>query len=75
MSSTDESILSLLLRAHRECAAQAHGEEYVHHNIPAKCDYDMALGSIESAIQKVHFAECSVRVHEAITSLNKERKI
>jgi hypothetical protein len=40
---SDESLLGLLLRAHKEASAQAHGEEYVFHNIPAKCDYEMAV--------------------------------
>lgn len=57
---TDESLLGLLLRAHKEASAQAHGEEYVFHNIPAKCDYDNAIQSIESAIKNVHYAEIRV---------------
>jgi hypothetical protein len=57
---SDESLLGLLLRAHKEASAQAHGEEYVFHNIPAKCDYEMAVQSIEQAITKVHFAEIRV---------------
>lgn len=73
MSNTDESILGLLLRAHAECAAQAHGEQYVHDNIPAMCDFQNAVQSIESAIRSVNFAEGRVRVHEAMKS-NKERK-
>jgi hypothetical protein len=56
----DESLLGLLLRAHREASAQSHGEEYVFHNIPAKCDYDMAMQAIESAIRSVHNAEIRV---------------
>jgi hypothetical protein len=59
--STDESLLGLLLRAHREASAQSHGEEFLHHNIPAKCDYDNAIQSIEQAIKCVNFAE--IRVH------------
>ena len=54
--STDESLLGLLLRAHREASAQSHGEEFVFHNIPAKCDYDMAIQSIEAAIKSINFA-------------------
>jgi hypothetical protein len=57
---TDESLLGLLLRAHREASAQSHGEEYVFHNIPAKCDYDNAVQAIESAIKSVHLAEIRV---------------
>lgn len=57
---SDESLLGLLLRAHQEASAQAHGEEYVFHNIPAKCDYDMAVQSIEQAIKNVHHAEIIV---------------
>ena len=57
----EESLLGLLLRAHREASAQSHGEEYLFHNIPAKCDYDMAVQAIESAIRSVHNAE--IRVH------------
>jgi hypothetical protein len=57
---SDESLLGLLLRAHKEASAQAHGEEYVFHNIPAKCDYDLAVQSIEEAIRNVHFAEIRV---------------
>ena len=69
----DESILGLLLRAHAECAAQSHGEEYVHGNIAASQCFDQAVQSIEAAIRQVHFAECYVRVHEA-TKSTKERK-
>jgi hypothetical protein len=54
---SDESIAGLLLRAYARVAAQSHGEEFLHHNIAAKCDYDMALQSIESAIRSVHNAE------------------
>jgi hypothetical protein len=57
---SDESLLGLLLRAHKEASAQAHGEEYIFHNIPAKCDYDMAVQSIEQAIKYVHHAEIRV---------------
>jgi hypothetical protein len=57
---SDESLLGLLLRAHKEASAQAHGEEYVFHNIPAKCDYDNAVISIENAIKAVHLAEIRV---------------
>ena len=60
MSTSDESILGLLLRAHGQCAAQAHGEEYIHKNISAKCQYETAMQSIENAIKSVTFAEQSV---------------
>ncbi len=60
MSTTDESILGLLLRAHGQCAAQAHGEEFINKNITAKCQYDTAMQSIENAIKSVTFAEQSV---------------
>jgi hypothetical protein len=73
MSNTDESHLGLLLRAHAECAAQAHGEEYVHGNIPAKCDYEMALQSIHSVIRTVVNAETRVAVDQAKKNFNKER--
>ena len=65
MSVQDESILGLLLRAHAECAAQAHGERYRHNNIPASCDYDMALQSIHSAIRSVTNAEIRVAVDQS----------
>lgn len=65
MNDSDESILGLLLRAHGKCAAQAHGEEHVFKNIPAKCDYEMAVDSIAQAIRRVCLAEQRVRVHEA----------
>jgi len=73
MSNTDESLLGLLLRAHAECAAQAHGEEYVHGNIPASQCFEQAVQSIEAAIRHVGFADGYVRIQEAKKS-NKERK-
>jgi hypothetical protein len=57
---TDESILGLLLRAHRQCAAQAHGEQYVFANVSAANSYEMAGQAIESAIRNIGFAEQSV---------------
>ena len=53
---SDESILGLLLRAHRECAAQAHGEEFVHHNTSAMMNYETAGQGIEAAIHAVTLA-------------------
>ena len=58
--SQDESIMGLLLRAHAQVAAQAHGEEYIHHNISAKCCYENALQSIHSAINSVSMAQVHV---------------
>ncbi len=72
MSDTDESIIGLLLRAHRKCAAQSHGEEYLHENIQASQCFDTAVQAIESAIKSVNFADGYVRVNEA-TKSNKER--
>lgn len=60
MSTTDESILGLLLRAHGQCAAQAHGEEFIHKNISAKCQYETAMQCVENAIRQVTCAERSV---------------
>ena len=57
---SDESITGLLLRAHAQVAAQAHGEEYIHKNISAKCCYENALQSIHSAIQSVAMAQAHV---------------
>jgi hypothetical protein len=54
---SDESILGLLLRAHGLIAGQAHGEQYVHHNISASNCYENAMHSIESAIKQVGFAD------------------
>jgi len=54
--SQDESIMGLLLRAHAQVAAQAHGEEYIHKNISAKCCYENAMQSIHSAINSVSMA-------------------
>jgi hypothetical protein len=57
---SDESITGLLLRAHAQVAAQAHGEEFIHNNISAKCFYENALQSIHSAIQSVAMAQAYV---------------
>jgi hypothetical protein len=46
-----------MLRAHAECAAQAHGEKFVHENLSSSAHYDSARQSIESAIQSLSFAE------------------
>jgi hypothetical protein len=54
---SDESITGLLLRAHAQVAAQAHGEEFIHHNVSAMCAYQQAEQSISSAIQSVARAE------------------
>ena len=62
----DRSIHGLLMRAHAEIAGQAHGDEFFLHNIPAKCDWENALQSVEAAIKSVHFAEMRQRVQEAI---------
>jgi hypothetical protein len=52
-----QSILGLLLKAHAQVAAQAHGEEFIHHNTSAMCCYETAQASIESAIFSVNNAE------------------
>lgn len=54
---SDESILGLLLRAHGQCAAQAHGEQYVHINLSASSHFEQAMKSIEGAIHSLSFAE------------------
>ena len=64
MSTTDESILGLLLRAYAQCSAQAHGEEFIYKNIPAKCQWEMAMRSIEGAIKNVTYAERTAREDE-----------
>lgn len=69
--STDETILGLLLRAHSQCAAQAHGEEFIHKNISAKCQWEMAMQSIESAIKGVTYAERTAAVMEARERMSK----
>jgi len=70
----DESLIGLLLRAHAQCAAQAHGEQFVHNNIPAMCDFETAKQSIEGAIKSVMFAEQQVRIHEATVTAEKAKK-
>lgn len=62
--SQDESLLGLLLRAHAEASAQAHGEKYLHKNISASNCYEMAMGSIHGAIQNVFIAERYVAMSE-----------
>jgi hypothetical protein len=53
----DESVLGLLLRAHAKCSAQAHGEEYVFHNVSAAQHWEQAATNIAAAIRSVGFAE------------------
>ena len=57
---SDESIMGLLLRAHAQIAAQAHGEEFIHHNVSAMCSYQTAQQNIESAIKNINFADIHV---------------
>jgi hypothetical protein len=57
---SDESILGLLLRAHKDCCAQAHGEEFIHKNVSAMCCYQQAAQSIESAIKSASMAQAHV---------------
>lgn len=54
---SDESILGLLLRAHRRCAEQQHGEQYVFDNISASNCFEQACNSIECAIHNLSIAE------------------
>jgi hypothetical protein len=61
----EESIIGLLLRAHRETAAQAHGEEYRMSNVNAANCYKDATNHIEGAIWNAIFAEQYVRSQEA----------
>ena len=61
----DESIVGLLLRVHARVAAQSHGERFIHQNIPAHCDWELALQSIESAIRSCHNAQIRQQVQEA----------
>jgi hypothetical protein len=63
-----QSILGLLLKAHAQVAAQAHGEEFIHHNTSAMCCYETAQTSIESAIFSVHNAE----IHQFGNSVKEE---
>lgn len=69
---SDESILGILLKAHGQVAAQAHGEQYVHQNISAANCYENAKQSIESAIKNVTFAEQYVARQDAKKSMKVE---
>jgi len=62
---SDESILGLLLRAHGLVSAQAHGEQYLHHNISASNCYENARQSIEAAIRQVGFADTYIARQDA----------
>jgi hypothetical protein len=61
---SDESLLGLLLRAHAECAAQKHGEQYVHHNLSASAHFESAQNSIGSAIHSIMLAERYIGLSE-----------
>jgi hypothetical protein len=54
---SDESILGLLLRAHKETSAQMHGETYIFRNISAANYWEQATSFIESAINSASRAE------------------
>jgi hypothetical protein len=69
----DQSIGGLLLQAHAQVAAQAHGEEFIHHNVSAMNCFEMALRSIEGAIQNVHNAEMHQRIQETAKSAGKTK--
>lgn len=62
---SDESILGLLLRAHGQVSAQAHGEQYLHHNVSASNCYENARQSIENAIKNIGFAETYIARQDA----------
>jgi hypothetical protein len=57
VTTNDESILGLLLRAHKQASAQAHGEKYVFNNISAWNHFDTCTKNIEAAILSLSFAE------------------
>jgi hypothetical protein len=63
-----QSILGLLLKAHAQVAAQAHGEEFIYHNTCAMSYYETAQANIESAIFSVNNAE----IHQFGKSVKEE---
>lgn len=71
----DESMLGLLLRVHAQVAAQAHGEEFIHHNAPAMQCFETMRHSIEAAIRSLSMAEMYQRTQEAVRSAEKAKKV